>query len=387
MLFIYRLAVGFVRVIFYGEFSEKILNLAARNRITLWDSRLTKDGIESSVTVKDFKRLRGIIRGNSVKVHILKKRGLPFKLKKYKKRAGLLLGSLFFLCFIIFMSGYIWVIDVEGNTYVKDREIISLCNEIGIKEGIKKDKINPKSQRETLLLKTDKLAWVSLNIEGCRLTVNVSEVKQTDNNTNACNLKASEDGIITKINVTAGNCIVNIDDVVKKGDLLVSGVVEQSDSTKFVNSTGKITAEVVKEINVSGKYKEEVTSPTGEELKRYVLGIFSLKVPLYLGSAKGEYNLKTEEERLMLFGTRLPITLYKGDFEFLAKEKITRNRESLEKVLKSRVNKIIEELEAESFTTELEEFTETEDGINLKLVIKAQKDIAVKEPLLISNTE
>ena len=55
MLYLYRLAVGYLRVLFYGDNSERILDLTAKNRITLWDSRLVKNGIESSITVKDFK--------------------------------------------------------------------------------------------------------------------------------------------------------------------------------------------------------------------------------------------------------------------------------------------------------------------------------------------
>ena len=53
MILIYRWLIGFLRVKFCGDGYEKILNLAARNRITLWNSRLVSGGIETNITVKN----------------------------------------------------------------------------------------------------------------------------------------------------------------------------------------------------------------------------------------------------------------------------------------------------------------------------------------------
>ena len=383
MLFIYRLCLGYVRVLFYGEFYEKILNLTARNRITLWDSRLVKNGIESSVSVKDFKRLKDIMKNSGIRVHILKKHGLPFKVAKNKKRAGLVLGALFFLGFLELMSGYIWVIDVEGNEYVKTETILNICREIGIEEGIKKANINPKSQRQQLLLKTDELAWASLNIEGSRLTVNVSEVQRTDKNTDAYNLKADEDGIITKIDVTNGTCVVSVGDAVKKGDLLVSGVVEESGKTKFVNSTGKIYAETAEEIFLEEKYVQINNFETGREKTRYVLELFSLKFPLYLGSVKGEYCTETDSETVKLFGTTLPIKIFEKKFTFVEKEEINLSKDELIALLKKKALAQTEKMKSETAEVLAEEFTDLGDGVSLKMKIKSVKDITVKEPMLI----
>lgn len=371
-------------MLFYGEYYEKILNLAARNRITLWDSRLVKNGIESSVTVKDFKRLRGIIRNSGIRVHILKKRGIPFKAAKNKKRTGLLLGAVFFLCFLKLMSGYIWIIDVEGNDYVKTEEIVNICREIGIEAGVSKSSITPQSQRQELLLKADELAWASLNVEGSRLTVNVSEVQRTDKNTNAFNLKAEADGIIKKIDVTSGTCVVKVGQAVKKGDLLVSGVVEESGKTKFVNSSGRILAEVINNITLEEKYKQTKLYETGEAAHRYVIEMFSLRLPLYLGSVKGEYSTESDVHTVKLFGTTLPIKIYEKEFTFLKRQEITFSKEQIIALLEERAT---EKTNVGNDTVIAKEFTETEEGITLNFTVKAEKNIAYKEPVLISENE
>ena len=77
IVFLYRIIFGYLRISIYGDFKEKALTLCAQNGITLWHNRLKEGKIECSILVKDFKFLRSVIRGKGVKVHILKKRGVP----------------------------------------------------------------------------------------------------------------------------------------------------------------------------------------------------------------------------------------------------------------------------------------------------------------------
>lgn len=382
MLYLYRLAVGYLRVVFYGDSSERILDLTAKNRITLWDSRLTKKGIESSITVNDFKSLREIIKKSGIKVHILKKRGLPFKLNKNRKRMGLVLGGIFFISFLITMSGYIWVINVEGNNYVKSDEIINICAEMGIKIGTPKRNINPRQQRQTLLLKAEELSWASLNVEGSKLTVNVSETARVHKDTNAYNIKASKDGIIKKIDVTNGSCVVKIGDIVKKGDLLISGVVEESDATKFVNSEGSIFAATTNEIKVAEKFERLLEIPNGKTAKRCVIEFFALKIPLYLGGVKGEYKAEFKKKNLKLFETQLPICLYEKKFIFNSVREITSTKEELESLLEERLKKKLEMYDNHKELSK--EFIKKKDGMELVYKFETVENISTKDKIFVS---
>ena len=384
MLWLYRFISGYLRVLFYGECSERILNITAQNRITLWDSHLVKRGIESNITVNDFKRLRTIIRKSKVRVHILTKKGLPFKINKNQKRIGLLVGIIILAVFLKLMSGYIWVIDVTGNQNVKTSEIIDACKSIGISSGVKKSKINPKSQREKLLLEFEKLAWASLNIEGCKLTVNVSEVKMRDEKSAPCNLKASQDGIIKRIDVTTGNCLVKVGDTVKTGDVLVSGVVEKSDGTAFVSALGTVTAVTKRNITVSGDYKKTVTEESGRVKTKRVLELFNIKIPLYLGSEKVEFVSDYSEHSLKLFDNPLPITVHERKFRFISSNEITLNREDLCAELEANMLEKIKELNLQSYEIESSEFSDTQNGITLTCIVNAEENIVYKDPILIA---
>lgn len=380
MLFLYRFFCGILEVRFSGVYPEKIFNLFAKNRITVWNSRFKDSRIHTFITVKDFKRLRKILKKSGVRVHILKKKGFPFFISRYKKRFGIFAGIILFFCILQYMSGYIWVIDINGNKEVSDREIISACEELGIESGCKRSGIDAKIQAQELLLKNEKLSWASLNIEGCKLTVNVTEVTPKSEDTSvATNLKASADGVIKKIDITMGNSVVKVGDTVKKGDLLVSGIIENMRGTKFVHSMGSVTAETEEILTLKEDYKTEITYPTGKQKNKYVLEFFTLKIPLYIGSEKGEFKSETEVETLELFSQKLPISVYKKKFTFIEKQKITRSYAELCERLE---NQLKEKQEKEDFTLKSKEFIKSEDSVTLKAVISRTKDITYSENII-----
>lgn len=388
MLWLYRFCWGFLRVVFYGEFKERILNLAACNRITLWNSSLNKKGIETFITVRDFKKLPKVLKGSGIRVHILKRCGLPFKISKNRKRLGWGLGIIIFLIFLKFMSGYIWIIDIVGNEKVESAEILKACNAIGIKEGIRSDTLNTNIQRQKLLLQMDSLAWASLNIEGCRLTVNVSEIeKNAEDNSCICNLKSKADGIIQKIDVTAGNCIVKKGDTVKKGDILVSGVLEKATGTEFVHSAGTITAVTERSITVEGEYESVKEYGTGEVKVKKVLEVFGLKIPLFLGSENKSYKSSTNVKTASFLGQELPLRIYEKEFNFTQKFKKTLSREELCKELETKIKERLEKEEVKEYETVSKEFTDTENGLKLTVIISSEENIVYREELLVSKTD
>ena len=178
MLFLYRFFCGVLEVEFYGIYPEKVLNICSKSGINIWSARYVKQRIRCKMLVKDFLKLPAILRKSGIRVHIIDKKGFPFFIKRYNKRFGVFSGIIVFFVFLYVMSGHIWVIEVEGLKTVKEQEIIASCQELGIHTGMSSKNIKAKALAQELLLKCDKLAWASLNVEGSCLTVNVTEIKQ-----------------------------------------------------------------------------------------------------------------------------------------------------------------------------------------------------------------
>lgn len=382
IIFLYRIVFGFLRVCIYGDFKERALTLCAQNGITLWNNRLKEGKIECNILVKDFRLLRSVLRGNGVKVHILKKRGVPFILNRYRKRSGILVGAVLFFAIIQLMSGYIWIIDVEGNSKVSTAKILSACHSVGLDIGIRKDSFYPKLKREELMLKLDGVAWSSLNVEGSRLTVNVTEIKESDKEKTYSNLKAASDGIIEKMDITSGTSVVSVGQAVKKGDLLVSGIIETTDVTRFVNSRGKVYAKTKEEIVLSENYSQKHSVPTGKTKTKTVIEAFDFKIPLYLGTEKGPFETEKSGKNLKLFSANLPIKIHTKKYTFLKEESVTYSYDELCSRLEKRLNEQMKKTENGELNTK--EFIKTEKGVDLKAVIEKNQNIAIEDNLIIS---
>lgn len=344
MLFLYRFFCGILEIELSGIYPEKIFTLFAQNRIAVWNSRFQNKKIRLFITVRDFMKLPEILKKSGIRVHILTKKGFPFFVKKYKKRLGIFVGIALFFVILQFMSGFIWSIEIVGNKTVSKSEILAVCEEFKIKSGTRKSVIDTKNTPQELLLKMDKLSWCSFNIEGCRLTVNVTEIKpKAEDNSVATNLKARCDGVIKKIDVTSGNCVVKVGDIVKKGDLLVSGIIENASDTKFVHSIGSIIAETQEIVTLEEELIKEVVHPIGKVRKKCVLEVFGIKIPLYIGKFSGEFQTVNSERNLKLFSQNLPIKIYTKKFIFIKKytkrQTFQEASQVLEKKLLSNQNK------------------------------------------------
>lgn len=380
MLYLYRFFCGVLELEVSGIYPEKILNLCAKNRIVVWNSRFKKQKIRLFITVKDFKKLRKILKRSGIRVHILSKEGFPFFINLYKKRFGIFLGIIIFFAVLQFMSGFIWVVDVNGNKTVSESEIFSACSELGIKIGAKRDEIDTKNTPQELLLKMDELSWASFNIEGCALTVNVTEIKpKKEDNSVATNLKAKCDGVVKRIDVTSGNCVVKVGDTVKKGDILVSGIIENASDTKMVHSIGSIVAQTEETITLSEPFEKEIEYPTGKIAKKSVLEVFTLKIPLYLGKEKGDYSAVLKKQNLKLFSQKLPITLHTKKFIFTQKYIQKREYDELCEILEKR---LFQESENQGFTIKSKDFVQSQNQVILNAVISKTQDITYSENII-----
>ncbi len=380
MLLLYRFFCGILEVELSGVYPEKIFSLFASHKITVWNSRFIDKKIRLYITVRDFLKLPKILKKSGIRVHILNKKGFPFFINKYKKRFGIFIGVVLFFSILWIMSGYVWIMDVEGNKAVSDTQILNVCNELGIKVGSKRKAIDTKNKAQDLLLKIDELSWGSINIEGCRLTVNVTEVKsKKEDNSVATNLKAKCDGVIKKIDVTSGNCVVKVGDIVKKGDILVSGIIENASDTKFVHSIGSIVAETEELITFEEPFIKQVKYPTGEIKEKSVFEIFGMKFPLYLGKTNGDFETKNNTEQLKLFSQSLPIKLHTKKFVFIKNEI---KKQSQEKVQENLENKLLKDKEQKGYKLKEKSFIGDNEKIVLNAVITKTQDITYSENII-----
>lgn len=376
---LYRFLCGYVEILVIGEFCSKLLNIFALQKISIWDIETKENRIKFCVSVKDFLRLREVKGKLSFKVKILKKCGLPFVVKKRVKRIGVVLGIALFFITLQFLSNYIWTVRVEGNAVIAKEEIVACCEKIGVRSGMRRSEVDSGYLRERLLLECDELAWCSFNIEGSRLTVNVTEIS-SPSNSQPSNIVSDFDGVITEIFVESGTALVKKSDAVRKGDVLISGVIEGEHGNKFVNSAAKIKADIFETIIERGEFSAENLYKNGKSKEKCVLELFSIKLPLYLGETTLPNESKLIKKEAILFGEPLPIKLYLRKFDFVSEETVVMTRDELLLKLSEKIERKINDI---SFDCEVidRNIRENEDGIEVKYEIRYEKCIGIEEKL------
>ena len=81
---IVRYAKGWVEFKATGKFPERMLNITSRFGINLWDAHPCDGGLNASMSISDYRKIRPIARKAKVKTRITQKHGLPFFAEKYK---------------------------------------------------------------------------------------------------------------------------------------------------------------------------------------------------------------------------------------------------------------------------------------------------------------
>lgn len=107
---------GFLELSVSGDQLERFLNLCHARAVSLERIRyLSEKKITTRISINDFRKLLPIHRKTRVRIHILKKIGLPFLLLRIQKRKCFTAGFLLCVVLLLWLSGHIWNIHIDGN--------------------------------------------------------------------------------------------------------------------------------------------------------------------------------------------------------------------------------------------------------------------------------
>ena len=112
------------------------------------------------------------------------------------------------------------------------------------------------------------LDWREVEVKGLVMTVRVEERKIVDieENTKVCDVVASKNGVVSAVQVRAGEAKVNVNDYVRKGDILISGVIKHNEEVKRnVCADGEVYATTWYTVNIKVPYNYNDKYKTGKK--------------------------------------------------------------------------------------------------------------------------
>ncbi len=314
MLFrLFMWLVGYYEIAF--EKGLKAANVHIKGRLSLLS--LQKNGRYAVGRCLFFQKRRLLreAKREGLSFHLSPLYGLPAFVFAHKTRIGAIVGIFFGIFLTVLSEHHLWEITVVGNETLRDEEIYWMLREEGIYEGVSTDTIDTLGVANRLAKKSDKLAFVGINIIGNRLEAVVLEHKApsaTDDDTLPSNVVAKTNGVIVAVLPEGGESKLKAGDVVKKGDLLISGVNElRNGKYHYQRAKGQVFAEVLGEKTVTKElfvYEKKYTDAVFEE-KEIIFFTFSKKFSKDGGNLPLTCDRIETKDRIMLFG-KIPLPLW-----------------------------------------------------------------------------
>lgn len=347
--------------------------------------------LTGSMKAIDYRYIVPLARKAQVKLKIRRKRGLRYTAIKYKKRAGLAVGAVFFVIILNVLSSFVWNVNIVGSDDLPRDEILNCLKSQGVFEGCLQSKLNAKNAkqiRNNLLNEIDELSWGTLNLDGCILDVECrmkadvpDEVEYTPSN-----IIADKSGRIISVKAYGGTPCVKSGQAVVKGQLLVSGTIEMTNNaTLFCHSSAEVYAEVENTLEVFVPFSQESKTTLDDCETRTVVTFFGLNIPLFFGEVLPEYKSQQQIITPEFEQVRLPFSLTSKTFYKIQttqytideNEAINRAKSELETTAKSKFSDSILSADEPKITVE-------NDGVRIVGKFLCKEMIGKQEKILIN---
>ena len=300
---------------------EQILNIIWKRNIKVVnvnrENLYTISLIVNSENFSEIKKICDETNSNLSVVKVSKILGLVLNFKAYLTLAfgvGVSLGI------ILFLSMFIWKIDIVGDKHISPYEVRQVIKELGVHKGMLKHKIDTDFLEEQLIDKNKNVLWSKVRVQGSTLQIEVVEsfsppVIEIDESLGK--IVAGKDGEIVRIYTQSGTAVVEKGNIVKKGDVLIEGYQGKENGTYEVPPIGSVIAktflefeevielEGTKSVNTKDKvneyyiffkkYKDEF-----ENFERVSCDSKFIKKNIYYEIDKSSYSLDSENVKKSL---------------------------------------------------------------------------------------
>ncbi len=294
---------------------EKILNLLQMNRIAVWDIIYDEEQyLCFKVVNRDINYANQVVARFGSNIEIVKRLGFERALSIIKARKIFFIFAFICIFAVILFSQFIWKIEIDGTREIDASDIRVFLYNSKIRQSEWKHHIDTNAVEVSILKNFSEISDVSVEISGTKLIITIVErespIALYDKKISV-NLVALEDGIINEMVVYNGTPLVKSGDSVKKGDVLISGVIKYSfrdvENVSYVHAMGKILTYKNEEIGdiIINRYK-----PIDESVCEIEKTIYLFGMTITLNKNKNSENYMYIEEKnkvLKLGWIELPI--------------------------------------------------------------------------------
>lgn len=327
-----RYLCGWRKVMVSPENSAELFDLMYRCGVGFEDEKRLGDGsISFIIRESGWRIINKAVKCRCICADFSEVYGLPRTLYFMKKRPMLPIGFAVMLVWLMYSSHLIWDIKIIGNTKTPTEDIVSLLDELGCGVGDYYPSIDFNKLHAQYAAVQHDLAWLSVFMNGTVAEVQVRELYADTRNKPEegvyANIVADCDGIVEDINVFEGQACVKRGELVRKGQVLISGVVEGKEGNfRYEYAAGEVFCTTAVPISEKVSLTQKVKAYTGREKTELSIKIFKNLINLFI-KGRIEYEVYDKidmMEQLCPFGLcEVPIWIEKSvykEYEYVSEE-------------------------------------------------------------------
>ncbi|MBP1560976.1 MAG: sporulation protein YqfD [Oscillospiraceae bacterium] len=358
--------------------------------VSVTDLKYEKGKIRGDIYKSSFGELQRVAAADGAQVGIVGRRGGVFTVRRYKRRLGLAAG--FFLAFLMiaYLSNVVMGIEIYGNESMTDEQVVSILNDYGIKIGAFIPSIDLREVERRVVSSSGGIAWIGIRSSGCFIQAEISELVTHEEivpSSVPCNIVSARDAQIVAVkNVYMGMLVPMLYDGVKKGDLLISGTVEDGKGgVYYAHSMGEIIGRYDEKQTFYQPFSDERQNYTGKTTRKYFY-FFGAKIPLYIGKNDFEqYEYDENTEYFELLGLQLPMGIITSEYRCYSTEQVSYSPEQAKEILEEKIKLYEHNFLSDEGTAIVDKevyFSENAEGMTAVIRYTLESNIGITQEIM-----
>ena len=317
-----RLLRGTLRVRVESAFPERVLNLCGAHGIAFSDLRWESvSALSFTVRAAERKKLERLLAPLDAALTVEHAAGAPFFLRRFRRRYTLLAGLALMLALFFANSFFIWDFEVSGSETVPAEKILRVLEKQGLRRGSFAYSFRPQDICNRALPELPELAWLAVNVRGCRAYVSVRDRVPKP--------ELADDR-------TPTNVVAKRDALVISGAVQTEGPERPNVPSRLLAGRGQVRGRTWYELSIRVPLQYEEKRYTDDEKHSYALLLGERRVKF---GAKGSSNLQGSCDKIihqtklsLPGGMALPLTWEETTLRPYETRTVTRTRTEAEEL-------------------------------------------------------
>ena len=316
--------------------------------------------------------------------------GLPALWLRFIHRPGIVLGAIAALMLLVAANLFVWDVDITGCEALTEREVEEELAALGLSCGSFLPNIDSDAITLALRHSDSRIAYATVNLLGtvAYLQIREAEPEPTRMPNSPANLVAKQDGTVLLPLIFEGECLIEVGEYVRAGQVLASGIMDsEAGGFRVTRAAGQVLARTEEKITVRVPFCYDEKVLTGRAFREIEVSFFGLsgKVFKNTGNVTNSCDIIEYEKEFYAGAHTLPFGLAVTEYyEYTEQASRRTATEALSLAHAELAARLANASETRTLLATTVEVVVDEDGVTLLCTAAFEEDIATVSEFSVS---